>query len=341
MLNDRFPRSLTPACVEYALQMALDHYVSQVHLRNFYSPPLGDRMYAVRKSDRKAFATKSEAVCRIEEGSTNSYLTHDRAIEKFLKSIEPKYNAAVKRLAAGEIDAECIYVVAGFVSYVVTCSPAAMRIQAAPMKAVLESTARALDIAKAFPDPPAALGGSSLTELLQSGKVEVKVDPKYPQAVGIANILKMTLTFGNSAWDILRNPYNDSPFFTSDFPVAIEDSGDPRVLNRIVPLTPSLAVRIRPDNRRDRTKFGFDFSDFRSRLYSVGAKELSAVNRLLVQCAEELVFYRDDHPWVKPFIGKYAAYRIEAQTREILGSNGKALLVSGQRIVEHGSQPPL
>jgi len=209
------------------------------------------------------------------------------------------------------------------------------------MKAVLESTARALDIAKAFPEPPAALGGTSLTELLQSGKIEVKVDPKYPQAVGIANILKMTLTFGNSAWDILRNSYNYSPFFTSDFPVAIEYSDDPRVLNRIVPLTPSLAVRIRPDIRLDRKKCGFDFHHCRPRVYSVGAKELSALNRLLVQCAEELVFYRDDHPWVKPFISKYAAYRIEARTQEILGPNGKALLVSEQRIVERGSHPPL
>jgi hypothetical protein len=38
------------------------HYVSQVHLRNFYSPALGDRMYAFRKSDGKAFTPNSESV---------------------------------------------------------------------------------------------------------------------------------------------------------------------------------------------------------------------------------------------------------------------------------------
>jgi hypothetical protein len=73
--------------------MALDHYVSQVYLKNFYSPALDGLMYALRKSDLKRFPTKSQDVCRIEEGSTNAYLTKDRAIEEFLKEVEPRYNA--------------------------------------------------------------------------------------------------------------------------------------------------------------------------------------------------------------------------------------------------------
>jgi hypothetical protein len=52
--------------------MPLDHYVSQVHLRKFYSPVLGDRMYAIRKSNLKAFTPNSQSVCRIEDGSTNA-----------------------------------------------------------------------------------------------------------------------------------------------------------------------------------------------------------------------------------------------------------------------------
>ena len=70
--------------------MALDHYVSQVYLKNFYSPALDGLMYAIRKSDLKRFPTKSQDVCRIEEGSTNAYITKDRAIEEFLKKVEPR-----------------------------------------------------------------------------------------------------------------------------------------------------------------------------------------------------------------------------------------------------------
>ncbi len=35
-----------------------------------------------------------ESVCRIEDGSTHAYLKEDRLIQEFLKTIEPKYNAA-------------------------------------------------------------------------------------------------------------------------------------------------------------------------------------------------------------------------------------------------------
>lgn len=52
--------------------MALDHYVSQVHLRSFYSPALGDLMHATRKSDLKQFCCNSKSVCRIEGGSSNA-----------------------------------------------------------------------------------------------------------------------------------------------------------------------------------------------------------------------------------------------------------------------------
>jgi hypothetical protein len=279
-------------------------------------------MYAVRKSDGKAFTPDAESVCRIEEGSTNAYLTHDRSIEDFLKGVEPQYNAAIKKLTAGELDPECITVIAGFAAYVMTCSPAAMRIQTAPLKAVLERSARALDAVNALPPPPAALGGANLTELLQSGKVNFTVDPKYPQAIGIANILKMTLMLGNATWDILTNPFEDCPFFTSDFPAAIEESDSPHALNRIVPLTPSLAIRIRRDISLERDLDDFTFPRFRHRVRKIRRKELAAVNRLLVQCAEDLVFYREDRPWVKPFIMKNASYRVETEIQTLAGSSG-------------------
>lgn len=69
--------------------MPLDHYVSQVHLRKFYSPTLNDLMFAVRKSDLKHFCCNSKSVCRIEDGSNNEYLRKDRLIEEFLQFVEP------------------------------------------------------------------------------------------------------------------------------------------------------------------------------------------------------------------------------------------------------------
>jgi hypothetical protein len=185
--------------------MALDHYVSQVHLRNFYSPALNGLMYAIRKSDLRRFPTRSRDVCRIEEGSTNAYLMEDRAIEEFLKEVEPHYNASVAKLRKNKIDQQAIASLAGFAAYIIACSPAAMRIHSGPLKAELESTATILDAQGAFPKAPESLGGKRFSELLADGAVHFRIDPKYPQAVSISNILHYTSAFGNSPWEILHN----------------------------------------------------------------------------------------------------------------------------------------
>src|SRR5208337_4482309 len=125
--------------------MPLDHFVSQVHLRNFYSPNLDGLMYAIRKGDLKLFTPDAKSVCRIEDGSTNAYLREDRIVEKFLKSIEPRYNSALKKLRADKIDSECIFVIAGFVAYVYSCSPTGMRVNSEPLKAIVEDTAMILE----------------------------------------------------------------------------------------------------------------------------------------------------------------------------------------------------
>lgn len=125
--------------------MPLDHYVSQVHLKNFYSPDLGNRSYAIRKSDLKTFTPTAEDVCRILNGSTNAYLRENRAIEDFLNTVEPIYNISVAKLRTGKIDHECIYAIAGFVSYVISCSPTGMRILSDPLRRTLETTAAMLD----------------------------------------------------------------------------------------------------------------------------------------------------------------------------------------------------
>jgi hypothetical protein len=302
--------------------MPLDHYVSQVHLRNFYSPKLGQRMYALRKSDLTAFSCKSEDVCRIEAGSTNPYLTEARIIEEFLTTVEPHYNSAVAKLRANDIDCQSFYVISGFVSYVSTCSPAGMRIFSEPLKKTLEASAQVMDAQGLIPAAPAKLGGKSLSELLADGTVKFKIDPKYPQALGITTILGRLSMFGNSKWDILMNDHPATPFFTSDYPIAIEPDPDPRILHRIIPLAPDIAVRIIPDLTLERDKIDFTFPNFRYRFARLRRAELTDINRLIVRCAENLVFYRNYEKWIRDFIRKNRHFRIETITRKFPVHNG-------------------
>ena len=313
--------------------MPFDHYVSQVHLKNFYSPSLGNQMYAIRKRDLKAFKPNAKSICRIEEGSTNEYLRHDRAIEDFLKDIEPKYNSALLKLETEKIDTECIYTIAGFVAFVLVCSPAGMRIMSDPLKGMGETTAKMLDSQGKLPEPPPELEETSLTGLLDNRKLSISIDPKYPQAIGISQILFLTSIFGNFRWEILHNEIKDRPFFTSDYPIAIEETEDPRILNKIVPLSPKLSIRICPDPSFEKEVDDFTFSRFTYRSLTPNRKEVAKINKLVVRSAESIVLYRDNHNWVQRFVAKNSTFRIEPYTKKIKINNG-TLLLSTQRIAE-------
>lgn len=308
--------------------MPLDHYVSQVHLKNWNSPKNGHLMHATRKSDLFTFTPKSKDVCRIQDGSTNAYLKDDRVIEKFLKIIEPKYNISVKKLLLDKIDRECIYSIAGFISYILTCSPGAMRINSFPVKNIVEETAFTLDSAGLLPPAPSILGGKSLTELIENGKVEVKIDKKYPQAIGIKSIMSHVKMFGNFTWEILINPYDESPFFTSDYPVALYEEHNFLFTKRIFPLTPYLAVKIHHNYELKRGDASFNFSKFKYSKHKISRKEVAKINRLIVQCAEDIIFYKEDYPWVKKFIKKHSNYYIEPRLDKRGSGSGKLLCVT-------------
>jgi hypothetical protein len=303
----------------------LEHYVSQVHLKNFYLPLLADRMFAMRKSDLKLFTPNAQSVCRTEDGSSNAYLKEPRLIEEFLKSIEPKYNQSLQKLYDDSIDQEAIYVIAGFISFVKTCSPAAIRIHSRMPEAASEELLVAMEKRGELPVPPEELAGRSIADILSSKDIVVKVDPKYPQALGIIGVIRSTQLIGNCAWEILVNPFKQSLFFTSDYPIAIEVTPDPRVINHIVPLSPFLAVRVLPDISLPREPLDFSFKKFRCRKRILSPSELTSLNRLIVQCAEDNVFYREEVDWVKKFIMRNRNYRIETVLRRFSGGDGTLL----------------
>jgi hypothetical protein len=312
--------------------MPLDHYVSQVHLKNFYSPVLQDLMYAIRKSDLATFQCNSKSVCRIEDGSTNAYLRGDREVENFLKLVEPNYNKSLDKLRCDAIDQGAIFAIAGFVAYVISCSPAAMRIFSDPLRASVAATAAILERSGELPPSPPALGGKTLTELLSDGMVQLNIDPKFPQALGINSIINYVSIFGNSHWEILINDKASDSFFTSDFPVGYEPGSDPRVINKIIPLAPDLAVRICPDIRLSGAKADLQFSGFSKKRRIIRHQETIEINRRLVRCAEETIFFRDDRDWIKPFVSKNRYYRVEGITQSLPVGTG-FFNVSTQRIV--------
>lgn len=310
--------------------MPLDHYVSQVHLKNFYSP-VTNKLFAVSKKSLAKFPCSSKDVCRVQDGSTNSYLLRDRAIEDFLKEIEPRYNSAVDALRRGDPSSDTILAIAGFAAYVVSCSPTAMRVHSDYLRHTVVASAKVLETQGKVPPPPDILGASTMAELLDTGKVKVSIDGKYPQAIGIANVLDTTSMFGNAAWDIIINVHaSDNPLFTSDYPAPLQQSAAPRVMSRIIPLAPDIAVRITPElSRRRETDLSFPRMRFRTERPASG--EVREINRLIVQSAEELVFFRDDLYWIPGFVARNRNFRVEPIT-ETIPAGDAYLTVATQRI---------
>lgn len=293
--------------------MPLDHFVPQVHLRNFYDPPI-DRMSGMRRRDLHQFPCRSEDVCRAEGNSTNEWLQEPRIVEEFLRTVEPQYNRALAGFRAGAPTSDDVRVIAGFIAYVATCSPAAMRINSGPIRGSLEATANLMDAWGDLPPSPPELGGRTLSELLAEGVVNYAIDRRFTQAIGIGNILARVARFGNWEWEVLIN--DDGTFFTSDFPIAVEETDNVRIINRVVPLAADLAVRLKPDLDRAPSR-DFSFPDFTFRTRRLRHSEVRYVNQLVVRCAEELVFYRQDAEWVRRFVGRQEGFRLDSHTLQM------------------------
>jgi hypothetical protein len=149
----------------------------------------------------------------------------------------------------------------------------------------------------------------------------------------ISTIRSRTAFWGNSEWEILRNDDRSNPFFTSDYPVALEATNS-RLANWVIPLAPDLAIRIIPDVGLSGTVPDPTFAKFSCRLRIPRRSELLDINRLIVRSAEDIVFYSNSLPWIPDFIAKNRHYRIEVVTERVPAATG-FLNIATQRIMAH------
>lgn len=310
--------------------MPLDHYISQVHLKNFYNK--NNRLIGINKNTLIKFQAKSENVCRISEGNTNEYLIEQRAVEYFLKNVEPKYNSSISALRSRNPDRDAIYVISGFVAYIMACSPTAMRIGKPLLSASLQTFAERMEARGEISPAPEILGSTSLSELLDKGLIEINIDEKYPQAIGISNIMSSINSFGNATWEIFTTDRDESSFFTSDFPIGFGLSNDSRVVSKTVPLAPDLAVRIHPRIQDSAREESVSFEKFSAKFKKIKLADTVKINRQIVRSAENIVFYNKDEDWIVPFVNKNRNYRAETAIDRIPTSNGTFIL-GRQRIM--------
>ena len=305
--------------------MALDHYIPQVYLKNFYTSD--NRLNCMSKQKMQLFQAKTEAVCRIKNHSTNEYLIEPRLIEDFLKNIEPKLNIAIKDFENGSIGSESLYVVSGLISFISTCSPCAMRLAAKSLRRNVEEISKNEDRFGRI--KPIVYDGihHTLSELLENGSLKVSIDEKFPQAIGIRKILDTLYRIGNWTWEILMNNTPEL-FITSDYPIGIEVSSLNRPINKIFPLTPHIAIRLLPEKKVAGHKGRIGFNEFKYRIVELGRTDVSYINKILIQCDEQYVFFSEITNRIITKISKYSKYRVNLKDYMLPTERGYLLILT-------------
>lgn len=214
-----------------------------------------------------------------------------------------------------------------------------MRMNTPHIAATLQSAAEILDAQGLIPPAPDALGNKTVTQLLSDGSVQITVDGKYPQAIGISQIEGRVHVFGNAMWDIMVADPADGAFFTSDFPIALGASYDDRVVSKTVPLAPDIAVCIHPQLRERDARPDFAFPNFRPRFRRLRGHDIREVNRSLVRAAESMVFYHHDTEWLLPFVRRNRDYRADSIVTKIPAPTGGSMIVARQGIMPFARAP--
>ncbi|WP_421702846.1 DUF4238 domain-containing protein [Aliiroseovarius sp.] len=310
--------------------MALDHYVSQVHLKQFLRQSDGRLLLATRKSDICEFPTRTMDVCRVEEGSTNDFLTENRVVEDFLKGIEPAYEPCLSRIEGGEVDLNSRQVFAGFLAYIQTYSPTAFRLFEPMVRAVLERTISLLEEEGELtpfkcPEIP-DWDGKCLSQLQSEGKLDLEINLRMPQAMATTQLLRITENLASSDVTVLR-PKGRMRFLTSDFPSIVLGYRQGKFAQRFLPLSPKLGMVFHTETASEANEV------VKHRFVEVGDRKIEAINDEIIKAAENLVFGTHRFPWLKGKVRKMQNFRTENVTESV-----GPLIVSQQRAVKRTHQ---
>lgn len=295
--------------------MSLDHYVSQVHLKQFLIQDSRKLLLATRKSDQKRFTTRPKDVCRVENGNTNPFLNEQRILERLLWNVEPAYERCLTSLRSGEVPADVRNTFAGFAAAVAVSSPTFKRLAECRARIELLRHARLLDSLDPFPPFPSSgdpqYDGKSIAELIDNELLTFDVNPQMPQALVAAKLGDLIAKFANSNWEIVKLK-GGQELLTSDFPLAVMPRTTGWKTSRFLPLAPDIGILFQDAQPFNLTNFpATKFCEITSK------HRVTEINRAIVMSAEELVFSNQIHPWLAKFVHSHSRFRLEWDTRSM------------------------
>lgn len=296
--------------------MPKDHFIAQTYLKHFVDPNHRNMLHAYRKSDGATFPCYPAAVCHEWDGDRNpKFLGQAEMLGDFRKIFEPHWNPSVANMLAGKVSASDKFVISAYMANLMTCTPAWRRVGAdmhdEGLKSYMSFAKKMKEKNGGQPDLPV-----EAIELVEQGKVKVYIDPDYIKAVVTKKLLNSAWNTYNQDWTILVNE-SQEPFITSDSPVALIPS--PRVEaapQRYLPITPKLCLAV--IHERTVKPIVLTERDFQTPPHGTikGRKITTAadarfVNRIVAQCAEDVVFSSTSSPRIAALVKRYAKFRVE------------------------------
>jgi Protein of unknown function (DUF4238) len=314
--------------------MPKDHYVAQTYLKHFLAPGLGNRMHAYNKAKLKHFTPTTDSICRDEGWDTNPYFEDNRAVDKYLRIVEPKWNRGVENIQDLLKYEEVKFFMAGYIAVLASCTPASIRMLTYATEQIVaasgEMLARQIQThPERFPDIK-PLPSKTFEKIMRTGGIAATVDSKHTHARVIQNLVDMQWRFYKSPWMILENE-TESPFLSSDFPVAYYyPKPQNPVAYRFVPISPRYAILINPsldENDRKMPKplpHGYPLTTVD--ICAVKPAFTKLLNKLTVQGAEQFVISAYDDPWILRLVKKYKDWKMDSGTIRLPYGDGEAII---------------
>ena len=170
--------------------MAKDHYVARTYLRQFSLDGKEGFVNVIRKKNLERLeAIPVDSICYEKNGSDNHYFPDNpRVVEDYLKLYEPRWAKCVQKVSQGIYTDETKSLMAGYLAYLRTCTPTAMRLGSEGYADFVKYIYDKLE-EKEYSNPDSKYRNVIKT-IRKYGGTKIEVDKKYPTAIGITNCNK-------------------------------------------------------------------------------------------------------------------------------------------------------
>jgi hypothetical protein len=300
-------------------------------------------LHAYRKSDHAYFPCWPTDVCYEWDGDLNPGFITNRPelLGDLRKTFEPVWALVVGRLLSKSVTDGDKLAISGYMANLMTSTPAWRRVSVEICNHDLRNY---LILAKKMQEKH---GGNDelpveAIAMMERGEITIKTDQNYVKAVLTKKMINHAWVLYNQDWIVLQND-TAAPFITSDNPVAIlnPDFGQ---ANRYLPVTPHLCVLIpcrrhMPSLTEDTISQAIRSAPQGHIAYGkVTAAQARAINRLITQCADDLVFSSAQSSGIAALVKKYGRFRVDAEFLEFPAREEEAIY---QGVTIRVREPPI